>query len=124
MFYILISMHVTTLKPQHPLFELFHSYPALSVTSDWGCNGQHVREAEGGVDCPLNQESFSSFYWLFVMLCAHMFSVIFEIAVRQLVHPIRKDVFNCCLELSSYVDNFEFCLFQYLSSPQHKCCLL
>lgn len=38
MFYILISMHVTTLKPQHPLFELFHSYPALSVTSDGGCN--------------------------------------------------------------------------------------
>ncbi len=40
-------MHVTTLKPQHPLFELFHSCPALSVTSDWGCNWRHVRRAEG-----------------------------------------------------------------------------
>lgn len=55
MFYILISMHVTTLKLQHPLFELFHSYLALSVTPKWGCNGHHVMV----VDCQLNQENFN-----------------------------------------------------------------
>lgn len=51
MFYILMSVHVTTLKPQHPVPELFRSYPALSVTSDCECNGQYIRGAGGRRGC-------------------------------------------------------------------------
>lgn len=65
---------MTTLKPQHPVPELFRSYPALSVTSDCECNRQYIRGAGGeeGVLPIGNQFGFqgqNSLHLLFEIPC-------------------------------------------------------